>query len=209
MKLSDAIIEEYVKKMNETTPSYDYKQGLGDMKALGLETVTPGDVNAVIKPFLYRWGWMQRVLERLEYSGWEDNLAGRIRYAHKQLEPFRTMDLEETELDGYESTIKTCYKDFNEVVGPIAAAKALHFICPDFFPPWDRRIAKTAQRERATGGRYLSPEDYYLFMRQIRCFIRKSATVSRLARRYGKGKVKISDEILWSATQRPLQLIFS
>jgi len=32
-------------------------------------------------------------------------------------------------------------RDFSVVLGPVGMAKALHALAPDFFPPWDHRIA--------------------------------------------------------------------
>jgi len=34
------------------------------------------------------------------------------------------------------------FEDFESVLGPVGAAKALHLLAPDFFPLWDRAIAR-------------------------------------------------------------------
>lgn len=39
-------------------------------------------------------------------------------------------------------TIGKLFKDFELVLGPVGAAKALHLLAPEFFPLWDREIAK-------------------------------------------------------------------
>ena len=66
MELSKEIVQEYVKRLNQGTGGYGYKKGLGDMGKLNLKSITKNDVKKIIEPFLYKWGWMQRVLERNE-----------------------------------------------------------------------------------------------------------------------------------------------
>src|SRR5215211_8690787 len=49
------------------------------------------------------------------------------------------------------ATVETLFGDFEKVLGPVGAAKALHLLAPQFFPLWDRAIAKAytlALRER-------------------------------------------------------------
>lgn len=41
-----------------------------------------------------------------------------------------------------ESQIVSVFTDFEEVLGPVGAAKCLHLLAPDFFPLWDRAIAE-------------------------------------------------------------------
>jgi hypothetical protein len=40
------------------------------------------------------------------------------------------------------AAIATLFHDFESVLGPVGAAKALHLLAPSFFPLWDRAIAK-------------------------------------------------------------------
>jgi hypothetical protein len=54
-------------------------------------------------------------------------------------------------LDEDATTIERLFGDFEKVLGPVGAAKALHLLAPQFFPLWDRAIAKAyglALRER-------------------------------------------------------------
>jgi hypothetical protein len=214
MELSKEIVQEYVKQLNQGTGGCDYKKGLEDMGRLNLKSITKNEIEKVIQPFLYEWGWMQRVLERIEYLSWREDLATQTHCIHDKLEGFKTKDLGAVELAEHESDIKSCYESLKAAVGPVAAAKALHFVCPNFFPPWDRKIAKAARRERNRDiwrmerVEEYSAEDYYVFMRQMQGFIQKRDIISKLANKYGKSKVKIADECLWMATQRPLCLFF-
>lgn len=48
----------------------------------------------------------------------------------------------ESYCDNDVATIINVFKDFEMVLGPLGAAKALHLLAPNFFPLWDRDIAK-------------------------------------------------------------------
>ena len=215
MDLASDVIREYVIRLNAEPAAFDYKGALNEMSKVTLKSITGEDVERTIEPFLYRWGWMWRVLERDEYIGWQADLAGQIQSKYASLDDLKTKELEAVDLTKHEQEIKGCYESFQEAVGSIAAAKALHFICPTLLPPWDRKIAKAAKRERSQGTqtasktKEYSAEDYFLFVGQVQDFIRRRVDViSELASRYHKSKVKIADECLWSATQRPLCLFF-
>jgi hypothetical protein len=39
------------------------------------------------------------------------------------------------------SALENVFADFEEVLGPVGAAKALHLLAPEFLPLWDRAIA--------------------------------------------------------------------
>jgi len=43
--------------------------------------------------------------------------------------------------DQDEGTVRGLFKDFEEVLRPVGAAKCLHLLAPRFFPLWDRAIA--------------------------------------------------------------------
>jgi hypothetical protein len=65
--------------------------------------------------------------------------------------------------DEDEATIKRLFGEFEEVLGPVGAAKCLHLLAPRFFPLWDRAIAKAygfSLRRRGKNG-----EQYRDFMK--------------------------------------------
>jgi hypothetical protein len=43
--------------------------------------------------------------------------------------------------DDEKPIIKNIFRDFEVVLGPVGAAKALHLLAPSFFPIWDRAVA--------------------------------------------------------------------
>jgi hypothetical protein len=64
-----------------------------------------------------------------------------VKINYKMLLKIRKRSIETfTEGDGLK--IKQVFVDFEEVLGPVGAAKCLHLLAPNFFPLWDRAIAK-------------------------------------------------------------------
>ncbi|HIE51150.1 MAG TPA: hypothetical protein EYP85_05280 [Armatimonadetes bacterium] len=61
---------------------------------------------------------------------------------HKQaLSVFRQRSIEDFNSKD-EPIVEKMFKDFEEVLGPVGAAKCLHLMAPRFFPLWDRAIAE-------------------------------------------------------------------
>lgn len=65
--------------------------------------------------------------------------------------------------------VNDLFQDFENVLGPVGAAKTLHLMAPDFFPLWDRKIAKGYDlplgRSGSNGNRYCQ----FLLISQIQC----------------------------------------
>jgi hypothetical protein len=208
------VIKEYVKRFGQKYNDNVYNKYLKEAEKIGLDSITEKEVEEVIKPFLYQWGRMGRVLGRQKFQNWGSNLAKQIRSNYDKLEDFKSKDLVNInpDLSKFESDIKKCYESFKGAVGPIAAVKVLHLICPYFFPLWDNDIAKAIRNEfngRNEKVEEFSGGDYYRFMQQIKDFIEKYKKVlSDLSVQYKKGKLKILDECLWWATHRSLSLFF-
>ena len=86
------------------------------------------------------------------------------------------------------ATVERLFGDFEKVLGPVGAAKALHLLAPRFFPLWDRAIAKAytlALRKRGKNA-----ERYRQFMvitkRQYEALAREHST--------GQNLLKLLDE---------------
>lgn len=62
-----------------------------------------------------------------------------------------------------EIVVKRIFGDFEEVLGPVGAAKCLHLLAPHFFPLWDRAIAQAYGLTLRQKGR--NAERYCHFMR--------------------------------------------
>lgn len=161
-----------------------------------------------MRRFLYKWGRMGRVLGRAKYQNWENRLAEKIESNRKELETLRMKELERVSLDRYESVIKKCYGSFKDAVGPIAAVKVLHLICPSFFPLWDNGIANAVRKEHEDmRDDEFSASDYFRFMEKIQEFIKDyEQLLSELSTKPKKGKLRIVDRLLWWIVHRPLSL---
>lgn len=61
-----------------------------------------------------------------------------------------------------EANIVSVFSDFEEVLGPVGAAKCLHLLAPNFFPLWDRAIAEAYGVYLAARGK--NGKKYYHFM---------------------------------------------
>lgn len=61
-----------------------------------------------------------------------------------------------------ESKVKQVFKAFEEILGPVGAAKCLHLLAPHFFPLWDRAIAEAYDLPLGERGR--NADRYCRFM---------------------------------------------
>jgi len=138
-------IRECVNRCEKEIPESVYNECLERAKQIDLKDAI--DLKRVIRRFLYSWGRMGRVLGRDCYKDWENRLMARIEASRKELEELRSKDLLFINLDKFAPVIKRVYSSVRKVVGPIAAAKTLHLICPDFFPLWDNAIAAAFRKE--------------------------------------------------------------
>jgi len=102
------------------------------------------------------------------------------------------------------------YSSLRSIIGPIASAKVLHLICPNFFPLWDNGIADGLRAEHSgiVDLKPFSAQDYFEFMKKLQSLLRKYDELwSSLSQSYKKGKLKIVDECLWYIVRTPFALI--
>jgi hypothetical protein len=65
--------------------------------------------------------------------------------------------------DQDEVIVRTVFKAFEEVLGPVGAAKCLHLLAPRFFPLWDRAIAEACGVSLRRKGK--NADQYCTFLR--------------------------------------------
>jgi hypothetical protein len=200
------IIRECIKRWKQEFDDSIYDESLKAVNQTSLVNVA--NLKDTIRRFLYVWGRMGRVLGRQEYKNWESRLVEKIEINRKGLEEFRMKDMIFTNLSVHRQAIKRCYESFNEVVGPIAAAKILHLICPNFFPLWDNAIASSLKEEQEDE-KYeeFSAEHYYSFMKSVQDFAKRyDGVLSEFADKCDEGKLRILDKFFWWMVHRPLSL---
>lgn len=105
----------------------------------------------------YRFrGFDEQHLEEIEVV-LESNLQTILNYKEREI-----FTLEETE----RRQIEELFANFEWVLGPVGAAKALHLLAPRFFPIWDREIAKTYGLRMGKSG--TNSKKYFQFMKITR-----------------------------------------
>ena len=166
-----------------------YDDGCQRIQPIDLSRITADEATKIIEPFLVKWGWMARVVF---------------------LTSTRALDLSGKDLISERSEIRSCYNSFRTVIGPTSAAKVLHLMAPNFFPPWDNAISELVWCSARTdshlkrGAQRRSGSGYHIFMIQIQHFLNTYLGVwHQLAVEYNWTKVKMIDSYLW-ANQRPL-----
>lgn len=87
-----------------------------------------------------------------------------------------------------EAEVERVFKAFEEVLGPVGAAKCLHLLAPRFFPLWDRAIAKAYGLPLRQIGR--NAKRYCQFMRIVKEQVQKLGGEQAL----GRNPLKAIDE---------------
>lgn len=216
----EKMIKIYIANMESISKKEDkfYFDGINAMEKIDLSKITEEEVKNVIERFLFKWGNMTR----LGYSekGWGKKLNKVIKDFSKDLRPLRDKNLIDENLNHHGDIIKKCYEALRDNVfnnkktkQKVAASKILHLIRPDFFPPWDNAIidaywAEVEDQRKKKIVRF-SGEDYYNFMQTLKNFIKENNRIFLTLYEEHKDKkplLKIVDEFLWFATNRPLFL---
>lgn len=70
---------------------------------------------------------------------------------------------------GDEPTVTGLFEEFEEVLGPVGAAKCLHLLAPSFFPLWDRSIAKAYSLGLQQRGRNGSQYCHFMSISKEQC----------------------------------------
>lgn len=198
------VFKESVRLCESEDPQLEevYRECLEKMKKVNLKDISENGVHEIVRRFLYDWGKMNRVLE--QRKGWEKKLANLIWQESDCLEGFRRRFLEQEDLAKFKDDVDRLYEGFKGVLGKVAAAKVMHLICPDFFPPWDNDIERVVKRFAKFKG-----ESYYRFMQVMQDFLKQyDGVLSEMAGQRGKSKLKILDEFLWFITRDQLKLFF-
>jgi hypothetical protein len=224
-RIMERAIIEYVKRSHEEYPDSHskYKEYLKKMERIDLSRFNEQDVEIILKPFLYKWGRMGRVLGEEKCRGWESDIVEPIRSNSNKLDEFRVISFQSTSLTNFKKDIIKFYESLETIVDRVAATKTMHIICPNFFPLWDNDISGAVRSEltKILAGTdktelvgmivekidEFSGKDYYRFMLFAQDFIeRYKTTFLNLAKTHGKSVVKILDDFFWMIAHRPLSL---
>lgn len=98
--------------------------------------LTPSESLGVLLQTWNRVYYRFRKFDESHYCKIERLLKNNLESLHK----YRKLKIENLG-DKDKQKIKRIFKDFENILGPVGAAKSLHLIAPSVFPLWDRSIA--------------------------------------------------------------------
>ena len=187
-----------------------YQECRKQIQSVVLGSITEVQVREIVERFLLEWGWMRRVIRAPNRIGWQKQLAAKIRDLCAPLTNYREVDLNGQVLTPHKTTIIECYDSFRPIVGPTSAAKVLHLLAPNFFPPWDETIRDLAwmfprsNADQKKGQKRSSGGEYYFFMLEYQHFLNTYVGAwDQLSAEFRQTSVKIIDSYLWQ-NGRPL-----
>ncbi|MFX1453270.1 MAG: hypothetical protein ACFFCM_20720 [Promethearchaeota archaeon] len=178
-----------------------YNECLQFAKKINLCIIDERDIKGPIRTYLLIWGNMGRVLNTKRRSGWDSDLLGRFRDNCKDLNKYKSLKIETTNLNDsiWKKQINKHYEMFNAIIASTATGKLLHLLFPDFFPLWDSIIRKQIFRELGNKekkeGKKITPKSYFKFMKGVSEFIIDyNEIIIELSEIYQRPKLKIVDE---------------
>jgi hypothetical protein len=131
-----------------------------ELVALALDGRTSLSVAEALAVLLQTWNKMFYRYRRFDSQHFAD-IERLIRDHRSMLITFRQRSIQSINQED-ESEVVRVFKAFEEVLGPVGAAKCLHLLAPRFFPLWDRAIAKAYGLPLKQNGR--NAERYWRFM---------------------------------------------
>ncbi|MBC7249684.1 MAG: hypothetical protein H5T62_05310 [Anaerolineae bacterium] len=135
-----------------------------ELVSLALEGKTSLSVAEALAVLLQTWNKMFYQYRRFDDQHFAD-IEQLISEHYSILIAFRQRSIEEFDReDGNE--VKRIFQAFEEILGPVGAAKCLHLLASRFFPLWDRAIA--AAYDLPLGKIGTNADRYYRFMRIVK-----------------------------------------
>jgi hypothetical protein len=131
-----------------------------ELVALALDGRTSLSVAEALAVLLQTWNKMFYRYRRFDSQHFAD-IERLIRDHRSMLITFRQRSIQSINQED-ESEVVRVFKAFEEVLGPVGAAKCLHLLAPRFFPLWDRAIADAYSPPLRPRGR--NAERYWRFM---------------------------------------------
>jgi len=116
-----------------------------------------------------------------------DEIEGLLNRHRQVIEGFRLRTIESFSTEDKDPVSKV-FSEFEELLGPVGAAKSLHLLAPEFFPLWDRAIAKACRCPLKKRGQ--NAPSYCRFMEMMQEQVRNLGTGSDI----DQNPLKILDE---------------
>jgi len=157
-----------------------------ELVRLALERKTSLSIGEALAVLLQTWNKMFYRYKEFDSQHFAD-IEQLISEHHSTLITFRQRSIESFNPED-ENRIKQLFKAFEEVLGPVGAAKCLHLLAPRFFPIWDRAIAKAYGLSLRQKGR--NADRYYHFMELVKEQVRNLGGEQAI----GRNPLKAIDE---------------
>jgi len=135
-----------------------------ELVALALGGKTSLSVAEALAVLLQTWNKMFYQYRRFDSRHFAD-IERLIRDHHSILITFRQRSIQSLNQEDKSEVVRV-FKAFEEVLGPVGAAKCLHLLAPYFFPLWDRAIAEAYSLPLKQKGR--NAERYWRFMEIVK-----------------------------------------
>lgn len=130
------------------------------MMTLALDGKTSLSVAEALAVLLQTWSKICYQYRRFGIRHFAD-IEGLVRDHHPIMINFRQRSIQSLNQED-KNEVVLVFKAFEEVLGPVGAAKCLHLLAPCFFPLWDRAIAEAFRLPLRQKGR--NAERYWRFM---------------------------------------------
>lgn len=177
---------------------YRVARELIDLSARQATSISVPEALAVLLQTWNRRFYLARYRGRFPGEHFRD-IEALVALHASSLDAFASRPIEElTEDDG--PGVEAAFADFEAVLGPVGAAKALHLLAPRFFAIWDRKIA--AAMGCALGRMGSNAPRYWRFM-QLQC---EECRELGGELQWGSGLLKRLDELNYCRYTKELEL---
>lgn len=149
-----------------------------ELVSLALEGRTSLSVAESLAVLLQTWNKMFYQYRRFDSQHFAD-IERLISDYYSLLLTFRQRSIEHFDQED-KSKVGRLFKAFEEILGPVGAAKCLHLLAPRFFPLWDRAIADAYGLPLGKIG--TNAERYCYFMRIVKGQIQSLGGEQAIAR---------------------------
>ena len=153
-------LEEARRRFEEYEPRDLFYKAATELVALALDGKTKLSVAESLAVLLQTWNAMHYRFHPFDREHF-DAIETVTSLYHPDLIAFRSRSIASFTPDDT-IAIKELFGDFELVLGPVGAAKALHLWAPKFFPLWDRAIAKAYGIYLGSAGQ--NSDEYLQFM---------------------------------------------
>lgn len=157
-----------------------------ELVTLALDGKTSLSVAEALAVLLQTWNKMFYRYRKFGSRHFSD-IERLISYHHSILITFRRRSIENFNQED-ESKVLCIFEVFEEVLGPVGAAKCLHLLAPRFFPLWDRAIAESYDLKLGQKGK--NGNRYRRFMEIVKRQVQDLGGEQRI----GRNPLKALDE---------------